>query len=179
MKVVKVIQTFKDGLLTASKKITIPNPITPKHHRILDVGDSLQAAFSETQRSLSLLKAEVGALRKKLITSEKAVVARTKERDCLKLAYSSKAQSVLDLLEENEELSAKLFGATEDLSFLNEALTKQSLSPSPIPSSKPLTSSKFVSSSKLATHKSNADKPEPSKPDNTPARSIAAKPVKR
>jgi len=159
MKVVKVVQTFKDGILTASKKVVVPDPINPetykpqnapRHHRVLNLTDAAQVSFNVTQQSFDILKKEIRSLRRKLVAAERAVHARTKERDSLKTAYLSRLQQVSSLKEQNEDLGAQLFAVTEDLNFLEEEIrARPAPAPSPAPSgfyppSKPPTTTKPI-----------------------------------
>jgi chromosome segregation ATPase len=178
METVKVVQTYKDGILTSSKKIVVPDPInpeteklqrSPKHHRVLDLTDAAQLSLNDLQHSFDTLKGEIRKLRKKLVASERAVCARTKERDALKKAYTRKSQQNASLEEKNEELEAKLFAVTGDLKFLEEHVKKQALYAQ---NSKPTTATATPTPTPTAT-------PTATSTPKEPVRSIAAKPVKR
>ena len=181
MKIVKVVQTYKDGVLTSSKEVDMSEKDpqqspwarrvqkTPKHHRILDLVDAAQVSSDSYQKTFNTLTSEVRSLRKKLIATERAVTARLKERDAIKKAYQSRCQQVSSLKEKNEDLEAKLFAVSGDLKFLEEA---QRL---------PTTKFKQASPKNILPRRSAPiTKSVPNtKPTPEPVRSIAAKPVKR
>lgn len=189
MKIVKLIQTFKDGVLTASKKVAVLNPETdkpykaPKHHKVLDLADAAQLSFNNAQQSFDTLKEEIRRLRKALIVSERAISARTKERNALKKAYLRRSHQNDSLKEKNEELEAKLFAVKGDFEFLEErmrALTARQLRAPRVITAKPDTS--------IATPTNNTKPETNTKPPATEinlnpptqkVRSIAAKPVKK
>jgi len=183
MKVIKVVQTFKNGILTASKKTAVQNPInpdtdkpqnTPKHHRILDLADATQVSFDAVQQFFDTLKRETRSLRKKLVAAERATNARIKERDSLKKAYLRKTQQISALKEQNEDLKAKLFAITGDLEFMEEkflALENYRMTSSVIGTLGAITA-KPTTPENIA--KNTATQPAPE-----PARSIAANPVKK
>jgi DNA-binding transcriptional regulator YhcF (GntR family) len=181
MKTTKVINTYKDGILTSSKEVevlpkkrtwdTVPQK-PPAHPRALCLADSMQVSLNAVQKAYEALAAEARILRKKLLTAERAVKARTKEREALKRANQSKRDKIAYLEEKNEELGAKLFAASEDLKFLEEAQRLHTTKVDPAPK-------KRVS---LLNRNRDRDVPSDtnnSNPKSESVRSIAAKPIKR
>ena len=133
MQVERVIQTFKDGVLTSKKVVKVPpstNPETgwdaspPKHHKALDLGDFSAVAIQQAANAQELLMAEVRKLRRNLIKSEREAGARLKERDALKKALQRRLDQVEGLQMRNDDLSCQVAAHEDDNLHLEEELTK-------------------------------------------------------
>lgn len=199
MKTEKVVSTYKDGVLTSSKRLDVEgNP--PVHPQGLIRTEAMQHALNVVLRTHDEVAKAVSTLRKQLIASERATKARTKERDALKKAYQALKHRNESLEEKNEDLKANLFAAREDLKFLEQARKLPVRRPGPQPKEFNTSTLKAISdkvkaaSAGMPTNYSPTNpNPKPQgfssvnylpprpKPDPAPpqSRSIAAKPVKR
>jgi chromosome segregation ATPase len=172
----KVVNTYKDGVLTSSKETAVSpatNPDTgrlqrtPEHHKVLDLADFSSLSLRQAAKAQEDLFKEIRLLRRKLVQEQRAVKARTKERDALKRALQSKRDQVAGLKEHSENLAAQVSGLEDDNRHLEEELSKSRRSPSPI-NSRPYTAPSVKSSAtpEAATGEDNV-------------RFIAAKPIKK
>lgn len=109
----KIINTYKDGLLTSSKSIEVDLP-SPKYSESLDIADASACAFKQAAHQLESLVAETKKLRKKLLQTEQALYSRTKERDAIKKALVRRTKQATLLKNSNEKLSALLAATQED-----------------------------------------------------------------
>jgi len=178
MNVVKVTQTFKNGILTSSKSVKVEPPLnpetdkvqkSPKHHQVLDLGDSAHVSMRVAQHSNENLMNEVRKLRKKLLRTENLVISRTKEREALKKAHKSRLSQVRFLKEQNEDLQANVYALEEDYQLLKTSMNTNHTVGVANASRRVVAK---VPPSKAANQKSETEEPEK-------CRAISAKPVKK
>jgi hypothetical protein len=127
MATTQVINTFKDGVLTSSKKVVVAPPINPetekpqaapKHPGVLNQADASKLAILNMLEQNEKFAIEARALRKKLLQAEALVRARTRERNSLRKAHQARAQQADAYREKIEDLEAKLFALRGDYKFL-------------------------------------------------------------
>ena len=134
MKVKKVTNTYKDGVLASSKEVAVTpakNPETgqtqrtPKHHKVLDLAAASSIMLRQAADAQEVLACEVRKLRRQLIFSQRETVARTRERDALKKALTRKRDQVAGLRDHNDNLSSQVSGLEDDNKHLEEELGKR------------------------------------------------------
>lgn len=201
MKVTKVVQTFKDGILTSSKKVEVAPAInpetskkqnTPKHHKVLDLGDAALLDFRNALDGQEKLMVEVRNLRRQLVNTENQVKARTREREALKKALRAKQNKITYLLDEVDELGAKLAASQDDNKFLtgkgrelikklNQIGSEKTLSSANPPTNSSTSSAPFTSSAPSTDSVAGIDVPSPEAllDEDKEIRAIAAKPIKK
>jgi seryl-tRNA synthetase len=174
----KVVNTYKDGVLTSSKETEVvpaTNPETgrlqrtPEHHKVVDLADFSSLSLKQAAKAQEDLFKEVRSLRRKLVQEQRAVKARTKERNALKKALQRKKDQVVGLVEHNENLAAQVSALEDDNRHLEEELSKGRPRPTPI-NSRPPTPHPALAVKPTNTSESATD-------ENV--RFIAAKPIKK